>query len=170
MKTTVAGCYFVNDFTQSKAYFTVFSISLPLNKCPLCLLSRFALSLEFRIKYHQLLHKIVFFSGLWHLAKKTSENTKKNPRSNSNNKSKQRLQAQVYYRSAVSSNITFIFIVCLILRPQTKNIPPIKFFLLLLLFLFDLSLSLLLLTRAIESKENRERKIVFGTSLLKRWH
>ena len=122
MKTTVAGCYFVNNFTQSKAYFTVFSISLPLNKCPLCLLSRFALSLKFCIKYHQLLHKIVFFSGIWHLAKRTSENTKETPRSNSNNKSKLRLQAQVYYRSAVSSNITFIFIVCLIMRPQPTGI------------------------------------------------
>ena len=121
MKTTVAGCYFVNNFTQSKAYFTVFSISLPLNKRPLCLLSRFALSLEFRIKYHQLLHKIVFFSGIRHLAKKTSENTKKTPRSNSHNKSKQRSQAQVYYQSAVSSKITFVFIVCFILRPQPNR-------------------------------------------------
>ena len=118
MKTTVAGRYFVNNFTKSEVYFTVFSISLPLNKCPLCLLSRFALSLEFRIKYHQVLHKIVLFSEIRHLAKKTSENTKKTPRSNSSNKSKQCLQAQVNYWSAVSSKLTFIFLVCLILRPQ----------------------------------------------------
>ena len=152
MKTTVAGCYFVNNFTQSKAYFTVFSISLPLNKYPLWFLSRFTLSLEFRSRYHQLLHKIEFFSGIWHLAKKDFWKHQENSSFTG---------SSILSVSGILKR-TFVFIVCFILRPQSKSILPI-IFLLLLLFLFYLSL--LLFTLAIESKENREGKIVFGTSL-----
>ena len=141
MKTTVAGCYFVNNFTQSKAYFTVFSISLPLNKCPLCLLSRFALSLEFRIRYHQLLHKIVFFSGIWHLAKKDFWKHQGNP----SFELEQQIEASFTGSSILSVSgtfkITFVFIVCLILRPQTKSILPIKFFIIIIISIWSLSLS-----------------------------
>ena len=142
MKTTVAGWYFVNNFTQSKAYFTVFSISLPLNKCPLCLLSCFALSLEFRIRYHQLFHKIVFFSG--HLAKKDFWKHQGNP----SFELEQQIEASFTGLSILSVSsilkITFVFIVCLILRPQTKSILPIKFFFIIIISIWSLSLSLVI--------------------------